>query len=208
VRLSSFPAPVFAGLEMGQPLAQVSDARVVATAEGFEVFFPQPLNQQNNQPLRLYFRQQVLEHHTTLSAWLLDVQGGLPQPVAQGNANDLVLTNGLNVYSADPAPALQTAFSSRILTPNGDGANDQAQISYSLIQFAGPIQVDIAIFDLAGRPVRRLFSGPQSSGAYQLPWDGRGEGGEFLPPGNYLCRVQAQAQARSFSATKLLGVVY
>lgn len=208
LKLASFPAPVFERLEMGSPLAPVSDLRVEPASDGFSVFFEPAMTSQNNQPIRLAFRQQALEHNTAIDAWLLGPPGSLPQPVAAGNASDAVLTNTLSVYTIDPEPALQVTLSPAVLTPNGDGANDAARISYALIQFAGQIQMHIEIFDLGGRRVRQLLSAPQASGAYQLSWDGRGEGGQLLPPGNYLCRVQAQAQARTFSTEKVLGVVY
>lgn len=208
VKLSSFPSPIFERLEMGSPLAPVGQVRVEPASDGFSVFFAPAMTSQNNQPLRLVFRQQVLEHNTAIDAWLLSPPGGLPQPVAAGNASDGVLTNALNVYTTDPEPALQVTLSPAVLTPNGDGANEAARISYSLIQFAGQIQMDVEIFDLGGRRVRQLLSAPQPSGAYQLDWDGRGEEGQLLPPGNYLCRVRGKAQARDFSTERVIGVVY
>lgn len=208
VKLSSFPAPVFERLEIGSPPVPVAAAQVQAAADGFSVFFDPAMTRQNNQPLRVVFRQQALEHNTAVEAWLLGPAGTLPQPVAAGNANDQVLTNALAVYTADPAPALQVALSPAIVTPNGDGINEAMQIAYSLIQFSGPIQMDIEVFDLSGRRVRQLLSAAQPSGAYQVSWDGRDGGGQVLPPGNYLCRVQAKAQARTFSTEKVIGVVY
>ena len=208
VKLASFPPPVFERLEMGSPPAPVQGTRVELASDGFSVFFAPAMTSQNNQPIRLVFRQQALEHNTAIDAWLLGTSGSLPQPVAAGNASDGVLTNALNVYTTDPAPALQVSFAPAILTPNGDGANEVGRISYSLIQFAGQIQMDIEVFDLAGRRVRQLLSAPQVPGVYQLSWDGRGEGGQVLPPGTYLCRVQAKAQARTCSTEKVIGVVY
>jgi hypothetical protein len=208
IRLSSFPAPVFEGLEMGSPPVPVAAAQVETTADGFSVFFAPAMSRQNNQPLRVVFRQQALEHNTAIDAWLLGPTGTLPQPVAAGNANDQVLTNALAVYTTDPAPALQVTLIPAILTPNGDGINEATQISYSLIQFAGQIQMDVEVFDLSGRRVRQLLSATQASGAYQLSWDGRDGGGQLLPPGNYLWRVQGKAQARTFSTEKVIGVVY
>ncbi|MCC7264272.1 MAG: hypothetical protein IT369_17315 [Candidatus Latescibacteria bacterium] len=208
IRLSSFPAPVFEGLEMGSPPVPVAAAQVETTADGFSVFFAPAMNRQNNQSLRVVFRQQALEHNTAIDAWLLGPTGTLPQPVAAGNANDQVLNNALAVYTTDPAPAVQVTLIPAILTPNGDGINEATQISYSLIQFAGQIQMDVEVFDLSGRRVRQLLSATQPSGAYQLSWDGKDGGGQLLPPGNYLCRVQGKAQARTFSTEKVIGVVY
>ena len=208
VKLSSFPAPIFAALEMGSPPVPVAETRVETDENGFSVFFDPAMGRQNNQPIRLVFRQEALEHHTAVDAWLLGPAGTLPQPVAAGNANDGVLTNALTVFTTDPAPDLQVTLAPAILTPTGDGVNEAAQIAYSLIQFAGPIRMEIEVFDLSGRRVRQLLSELQPAGAYQLLWNGRDDGGQLLPPGNYLCRVQAQAQARTFSTENVIGVVY
>ena len=61
-------------------------------------------------------------------------------------------------------------------------------IVLALPREAGPIEV--AIFDATGRQVRELYTGPSRTGALHLGWDGRGMGGEALPGGVYLCRVQ------------------
>jgi hypothetical protein len=207
VRLASFPPPVFAGLEMGEPFAPVEEFEAESTEGGFQVFFA-PVNRQNNQPVRILFRQKVLEHNTPVDAWLLGAGGGLPQPVAAGNASDRVTTNAVNIFTVDPEPALQIVFSSPVLTPNGDGVNDEVDISYALIQFASGVQVDVEVFDLAGRRVRRLFSEPLPAGAYSAVWDGRSDDDEMVPPGNYLCRVKAEGEARIFETTNVVGVVY
>lgn len=51
--------------------------------------------------------------------------------------------------------------------------------------------VDIRIFDLLGREVKKIFSGVQSSGDYQIYWDGRDNSGNEVTSGIYLCKMNA-----------------
>lgn len=207
VKLAAFPPPSFEGLEIGNPFAPVEEFEIEATEDGFQVFFP-TMGRQNNQPIRITFKQKVLEHNTPVDAWLLGADGGLPQPVAAGNASDQVTTNARTIFTIDPQPALKIDLSRTILTPNGDGVNDGLDISYVLIQFGSGVQVDVDIYDLSGRRVRQLFSGPLSAGDHGTVWDGRSDGGVTVSPGSYLCRVKVEGQARAFETTQVVGVVY
>ncbi len=63
--------------------------------------------------------------------------------------------------------------------------------------------VRLAIFDLTGREVRALWSGPRAAGSHVVSWDGRDEAGRPLSAGLYLCRMTGQGQAR---AIKMLRV--
>ena len=58
----------------------------------------------------------------------------------------------------------EVAAQPRIFTPNGDGINDQVLIEYTLLKLAGAGEVKVDIFNLAGRRVRRVYLGEDSSG--------------------------------------------
>ena len=81
-------------------------------------------------------------------------------------------------------------------TPNGDGINDEARIRFSLFSVTVARPVQVRIYSLGGRLVRRLeldlVGGPQT-----VVWDGRDDGGALAPPGLYLCQVGAQADAEA-----------
>lgn len=207
VRVASLPPPTFAWLEKGDPLVRVNDAEVQPTEDGFQVLF-EPVTAANNEPMRIAFRQTILEHSTPIQAWLLGQEGQLRQPVEAGNANDLVTTDELRVYTADPAPRLKVDLSAPVITPNNDGANDQLKIEYMLIQFGGNVTVKVDVLDLAGRRWRRLVAREVSAGAYNAVWDGTGADGGTVPPGTYLCRIEVDAEARNFSAVRAVGVAY
>jgi len=52
-------------------------------------------------------------------------------------------------------------------------------------------EVSLQVFDLGGRLVRTLVSGPQTPGRYALSWNGRDDGARPVPSGVYLTRLSA-----------------
>jgi predicted outer membrane repeat protein len=65
--------------------------------------------------------------------------------------------------------------------------NPQATIAFSLPQ-AMPVQV--TLFDVRGRRVRGLTSGPHAAGGHRLTWDGRDDDGRAAASGVYWIRLQ------------------
>lgn len=59
------------------------------------------------------------------------------------------------------------------------------------LRLPSPRDVSVAIFDLSGRRVRRLFRGEAGPVAI-LPWDGTDDAGRALPAGVYLARLEGQ----------------
>lgn len=207
ISVGSFPPPVFVGIEWGDPPTPIGEYQLYPTDTGFSVFFP-PIEKANNRIVRIYYRHRLLEHNTPVEVLLLGAEGGIAQPVAAGNASRHIHTNALHVYTLDYQPSLTLNVSTNVLSPNGDGLNEFMEFEYSLTHFTSDIRVDIEIFDLAGQRVRRLHSAPVSTGVHRHQWDGRDDDGKLVPPGNYVCRIAATAQAKSFVMTRLIGVVY
>ena len=50
--------------------------------------------------------------------------------------------------------------------------------------------IDVVVFDVMGRRLRVLASGPRPSGAFRLVWDLRDERGARVMPGVYRVRAQ------------------
>ena len=207
VRLEAFPPPAFERLEMGDPLVEVTDFEHRATAEGFEVTFP-PVDRASNRPIRLFFRMQLLEHNTPVDAWLLGPPDIPPHPVAPGDAGEAVGTGVTHVFSRQTTPVVETRVEPSVITPNGDGLNDEARILVTLSQFSGDIDLGVEIYDLAGRRVSEVVSGPRSSGVHAGAWHGRDRLDRPVPPGLYLCRVSVESDARTFESAQLIGVAY
>jgi plastocyanin len=52
-------------------------------------------------------------------------------------------------------------------------------------------EVDLGVFDLAGRRVATIFSGPLTSGEHPFMWDGSSDRGPLAPAGRYEVRLRA-----------------
>ncbi len=207
IRVEAFPAPDFVDLLAGDPLAPVDDVLVEPTASGFDVFFT-PVTAANNEPRRVLFNLRLLEHNTPVNAWLLGEGDVPPHPIEPGDAIDEVSTGVINAYTIGTKAAVDIQVSPSVITPNGDGHNDGATIELVLAQFSDDLEIDLEIFDLSGRCVRRLLAVQQPAGAYQYPWDGRNDGGSLVPPGLYVLRVAVTSEIRTFENSRTLGVAY
>ena len=54
--------------------------------------------------------------------------------------------------------------------------------------------VNVGIFDVAGREVRRVFDGTLPPGTHQIPWDGRDASGRETSAGAYFAKVSSSGQ--------------
>lgn len=65
--------------------------------------------------------------------------------------------------------------------------------SETTIHFATPKAADvrIGVYDLSGRLIRTLCRGRQQPGYHVLSWKGENEEGQAVPPGLYICRMNA-----------------
>ena len=63
-----------------------------------------------------------------------------------------------------------------------------ASISFEL---SDPGWTSVTVYDLSGRIVRTLENSELGTGQHSIVWDGRGENGEVVSAGLYLCRIQS-----------------
>jgi hypothetical protein len=66
--------------------------------------------------------------------------------------------------------------------------NPATTISYVVPR---PMSVEVAVFSLEGKLVRRLVDGPAAAGAREVRWDGTNERGQPVASGVYFCRYTA-----------------
>lgn len=113
-------------------------------------------------------------------------------------------------FKVDPNP----------FTPNGDGLNDQAQITFFLANIAEPKnlvggevrKLKILVYDLQGRLVKEIYNSQSGAAAFiaqnAFSWDGKDQTGKTVKPGPYILQVVVEADAKTEQAAKVITVVY
>jgi flagellar hook assembly protein FlgD len=84
----------------------------------------------------------------------------------------------------DDAAGLPQATTLATIYPNP--FNPRTTIAFELAEAA---TIELAVFDLRGRIVRVLESGPLPIGRHQTIWDGQDDKGRAVPTGTYVCRL-------------------
>ena len=190
--------PVAYAVEMAKP------HRVV-------VSFPRLTVEDSGALVEVVFQAQVLRYGSTFSMRVWDSAQPLevPQSVQEGDASPAYENNQVWVATkAEHQGILQMGGKPAVLTPNGDGRNDEVGLGYRLVELTGRSWVGVAVWDLSGRRVRRVYAGLDGVGAYERIWDGRDESGWLVPPGLYLYRVSVDADHQTVEAVKPLRVAY
>ena len=68
---------------------------------------------------------------------------------------------------------------------------------------AGAEDVELAIYNVLGQPVRQVWNGALTAGEHRMGWDGRDEQGQAVAAGVYLYRLQMGEQTRVRKMVKL-----
>lgn len=141
---------------------------------------------------------------------------GVPQALVPGNAvdfepGDIGELSDLSV--AIPKPQIgklvgEIALSSKVLTPNGDGANDRLEVFFNLLQLTRPAPVRFELYDLSGRRLHTVFRDELGIGPVTWTWDGRLADGSLLGPGMYVWVLRVRADAFEEQHRGVLAVVY
>jgi hypothetical protein len=158
-------------------------------------------------PVEVDFDARVLRSGATFDVRVLDTEQPLAvrQKVEAGNANNLIEGDRVAVITTVAAESLLQATVTKVVTPNDDGSNDVASISYDILEIIGASHVAIEISDLSGRVVAQVYSGRDAIGHYEREWRGLDDGGDLVPPGAYLYRIEVDTD-RSEKVTQI-GVV-
>ena len=97
-------------------------------------------------------------------------------------------------------------ISPRVITPNGDGIGDWAEIRFALLKADAPVEVNI--YSLDGRLVAVLTGGRSNDGFLVYPWDGANTSGQRVPPGIYVVRIKVDAQADVQGLSQIINVAF
>lgn len=158
------------------------------------------------------FDAQVLRFGSRFEGRISDSSRPLevPQSIIAGDATGEYEGNTVAVETAaaDEGQLLRVRVPQGVATPNGDGINDEAMLSYEIFEITGVAQVEVQIFDLSGRPVRRLYSGLEGIGTYDRPWGGESDGGDLVPPGIYPYSISVDTDRKQVRKVGLLHVAY
>ena len=126
-----------------------------------------------------------------------------PDPVVK-NATTVMLPS----LTEEGALIRNLNISPRVITPNGDGCNDKAEISFTVSKVEGLRQVSVGIYRLNGELVMEIYKGLGTSGNYKLSWDGGDRSGEMMAPGVYLCKVTVDGDAVKDRVNRTVVVIY
>jgi hypothetical protein len=96
-----------------------------------------------------------------------------------------------NLTGVPATPTGRSVFALEPAHPNPFAVNTTLVFS---LDRDGPARV--AVFDAAGRMVRRLLSGSSAAGLHTLQWDGRDESGARVPSGIYFYRLDSAEHHR------------
>ena len=162
-------------------------------------------------PLEVDFEARVLRFGTTFDGRVWDSERPLEvlQRVIPGDATGEHEGNRVSVTTAvHDRSLLQVRVDTDVLTPNGDGVNDTATLTYEILEITGTAAVEVDIWNLSGRRVKRLHTGVEGIGSYPVSWDGTDENKQLLPPGVYVSRVRAGTDTDHIEETHVLHLAY
>lgn len=211
LRIATFAAAEFVKLEFGTDLIEIVPDSVREEADELLVYFPSNrITEGRDERLRVTFRSRLFLFSTEFSGQLLDTQGSLPQALAEGDATADVGSNSLLMVFDRAGEDLVQGFEvvPPVITPNGDGVNDEAALSFVLIHLVQPAASQVSVYDLSGRLVRDVSTETVVAGVYAPAWDGTDEAGTLVPPGVYLARINVETATGDISQTRLVQVVY
>ena len=171
-------------------------AEVVPTAgDSLQVAFSAIGPSSGVEVVRLDFSTALFSTGAVLQASLqhsAEGEGGW-QRVDPGEAVAEVVSNTTTlVGKVASGPLVQSvSVEPTAFTPNGDGINDEASFRFTVVKVGDDSPVEVLIYDLQGRLVRRLAEQRAlSTGSYGIAWDGRDEQGAVAAPGVYLARLR------------------
>ena len=191
-----------------QPATEDEDFSLAASAGRLRFTFPTAF--QEDKAFRVRFQSAVFQPSVFLASRLFNTSAtSLPQSIEAGDAHADVASNSIQVVSSDEALGILGAveLSAPVITPNGDGVNEQVAIGFDLFGVAGGA-LRVEARDLSGRRCAAILAAQAIAGPYSLQWDARDERGDLVPPGLYLIRVAIEVDRGTFARMAAVGVAY
>lgn len=201
------PAPAeLLGLRIGG--AAVEPDSVRSSPDSLWIRFPL-VRRQPNPLVEVQFRCTVFLNGTPFDAFLgLSAEPQSLQRVDAGEAAEEVDSQQIVVGVPVDGKLLEWAAPPpAVITPNGDGLNDELVFDFAVFKINTPRPLGVRVYALHGALVREL-RGSGSSGRQQIAWDGRNGAGERVSPGLYISQVYVDGVEEKAVLNRLIAVVY
>jgi hypothetical protein len=110
---------------------------------------------------------------------------------------------GSNVPTDVPPPDVTEGSGPLVFRLHANAPNPFANTTAIAFSLAHEVDVDMRVYDLAGRVVRTVLEQQLGPGRHQVMWDGRDDAGRRVSHGIYMLRLRAGA----FEARRKLALV-
>lgn len=135
---------------------------------------------------------------------------GFWQRVDEGDATDLINSQVTTVLALGGNEVIKNLrLESAVITPNGDGVNDELTFHFDVARINASTDVHLAIYDLSGALVKRVVEHrPDSRGSYALSWSGEDRSGQRVAPGIFIARIGVDVDSDIATGTSMVRTVY
>jgi len=224
IRTVSGDRPGFDGIELDLPakaefvdlerdgvlLAEGADFSLDISNGQLRVTFAEPSS--GDATLRLRFRSAIYQASVFFEGRIFNSDAevaSLPQSIESGDARVEIGSNAIQVVATEIQASVlgQLTLSSPVITPNGDGINEETIVAFQLFGIEDA-EVMVTVYDLAGHRLTSLLDDKGGAGLYGPSWDGKDRHGKMVPPGIYLIGVEIDVDEGKQTLFKPVSVVY
>ena len=127
------------------------------------------------------------------TAWEEFLTGCIPMLGAEGTGEGSYTLGTCVVSVPRPMPRADFSLGPAFPNPGRDGSSFALDVPEAL----SGLRLEAGIYDLVGRRVREIASGPIAAGRTLLRWDLRDSNGGLVPAGTYWMRLRIAGERRS-----------